>query len=170
MLNGTYPVIVIQKINAAGKPGKSVPVYLDEQLTGIAIESQNRRTEFANDPVVGVSSDNTENPEIAVKQRGVSNGVDIVLKASRNSIGMNLLLPLADVAFENATTGKYLISYFNQNVILFRAKLGHFSTDENSSNTSVTINISLEKEDKSDDEDKQTALPNNGNAYRPFAN
>lgn len=178
MLNGLYPVIVIQKIKpqirgsfSNGKItstdltpslSKPIPVYLDESLTGIAIMSQSRRTEFVNDPIVSA-----ENKEITVKQRGISNGVDIVLKASRNSIGMNLLLPLVDIAFQNANLGGYLISYFNQNIVLFRAKLANFSAEENNADTGVIINISLEREDKYEEEKKQAALPYDGNSSSP---
>ena len=153
MLNGLYPVIVLQKtnfikINVAGKTMfLPIPVYLDENLTGIALMSQSRRVEFANDSIVVDESKDKDNT-LKVKQRGITNGVDIVLKASRNSVGMNLLLPIADIAFQRAAKAEYFISYFNRNVILFRSKLAHFSTDESTSDTSVTINISLVKEDK----------------------
>ena len=159
MLNGLYPVIVFQKINevrgrmengrivstdvSGTALSKPIPIYLDEQLTGIALISQSRRVEFANDTIV----DNATG-EMKVKQRGVSNSVDIELKANRNSTGLNILLPLVNIAFQMAALGKYVISYFNQNVILFSAKLTNFVADENSDNTAVIIRFSLSAEEK----------------------
>jgi hypothetical protein len=178
MLNGLYPVIVLQKvnfakINVAGKTiSLPIPVYLDENLTGIALMSQSRRVEFASDSIVACqSNDAAKDNTLKVKQRGITNGVDIVLKASRDSIGMNLLLPIADIAFQRAAKDEYFISYFNRNIILFKSKLAHFSTDESASDTSVTINISLIKEDKppEEKEGKKLVLQNSGNALKAYA-
>ena len=179
MLNGLYLVIVLHKVNfinvnVGGRPvSLPIPVYLDENLTGIALMSQSRRVEFASDSiVVDESNDTTKSKEntLKVKQRGITNGVDIVLKASRDSIGMNLLLPIADIAFQRAPKDEYYISYFNRNIILFKSKLGHFSTEESTSDTSVTINISLIKEDKPVEGKKKVVLPNNGNPIKAYAN
>lgn len=153
VLNGLYPVIVIQKISDSGILSKPVPVYLDEALTDIAIVSQSRRAEFASDTIIDSKTGSME-----IKQRGLTNAVDMVLRANRNSIGVNILLPLINIAFQNANLGKYQVSYFNQNVVLFRSKIINFSTEENNSNTGVNINISLAQEDKATDDNKNTAV------------
>lgn len=162
MLNGVYPVIVFQKINATGKPGTPIPIYLDEQLTGIAIISQSRKTDFSNDTIV-----DSKTGKVEVKQRGLINGIDIVLKANRNSIGINIILPLINLAFQNANLGLYQVSYFNKNAILFRAKIISFSTEENNSNDGVIINMFLAQEDKSEENNKVAVKKTEGSPGNP---
>ena len=156
MLNGLYPVFVFQKLitraSMSNALSRAVPIYINEALTGIALISQSRRAEFATDAVVDQESGN-----VRVKQRGITNGVDIELKTSRENLGINLLLPLADIAFQRANTDEYLVSYFNRNVILFRAKITSFVARESNSDSGVLISIGLAQESKTEESKDKTA-------------
>jgi hypothetical protein len=172
MLNGSCPVIVFQKTDL-NKVSVAGSVYLDEDLTGLALMSQNGRVELASDSIAVSKGKGpvSKSDTFKIKQRCITNGVDIVLKASRNSMGLNALLPLIDTAFQKAATGEYFVSYFNRNVVLFKSKLASFSTNESPYDTSVIINISLIKEDmlKESKEEKKhnVALPKIGDKTKP---
>lgn len=137
--------------------GIAIPLYISESLTGILHLSQSYKTTFSNDSeadtgAADISGDISVNASTAIqsttiKQRPRSNGVDIAFQANRNSIGINILLPTLDLLFQRAIAGDYYISYFNQNVILFKSKLASFTAEENKENTLVDINISLLKEE-----------------------
>ncbi|MDR2426822.1 MAG: hypothetical protein LBD46_06580 [Endomicrobium sp.] len=180
MLTGLYPVLVLQKvidkkIRGSFSDGritstsiietslsKPMPIYIDEILTGIYLISENRKAEFANDTTV-----DNETGEIKIKQKGLTNDVNLVFGASRNSIGMNILLPLIDVAFENAAIDKYVMSYFNGNTILFRAKIKHFSAEGNNTDNGIKINISLSKEDKIAEKKQEMLDRFDGDSIKP---
>ena len=134
------PVFLIYHLSTDEKTGKSkvdgvpVPIYLSDELTGLCVdsESDSQKKDEAGMP-------------IKVQQRGETQQAKIALKANKNAIGLNILLPLLKSILSLVFAKKeYRIAYFNQNVLIFNARLNSYSMDPGSNDTLVKIEITLD--------------------------
>lgn len=125
-----------------------VPIYLDEKLTGIYVESETRaidietdiQPQYAKDRVTGLPK-----PPI-VTQRGLSSLVTVNLMASRDSILLNVLLSFADLILSKTVSQEYKISYLNGPTTVFRGLLHGLSTSVGgNSDDLVRITLQLQK-------------------------
>jgi hypothetical protein len=139
--------------NGVGLP---IPIYLDENLTGIYIESESKSLDIDTDitPVYRSSKDNTVTN--LINQSGLNNLVTVNMLASRDSILLAVLLSLADMAFNQLVSGGYSISYINGATVIFGGLLHSFSTSESSDDTLIKINLQIQK--------------NNGNKTKQVSN
>lgn len=158
MLNGIAPIIIfdflqVPKLDLAATfskipvlknlpsiPLPSIPIYLDEQLTGLYVDSTSKNIDINTD----MDKDATD-PNPVIIQKGINSLVTINLKASQNSIGMILLSIFCDKIFSSLLDGKYTITYLNKSVTLFGGLLHGFSTIQNSENDLYNISLQLAK-------------------------
>lgn len=175
MLNGLYPVLVISlpaNVSYSALPGvirdllkntAPIPIYLDEDLTGVAVISEDQNIQINSNTVASVNNDNS----LEVLQRGLNNQIDINLQSNRNSIFMNIVLPILKVIFaQRLMNGNYNIAYFSQNNIIFNAKLANFVTEQNADDELVNIKISLLQTEEKKEKPKP-APGNSGTALNP---
>lgn len=138
-LSSTFSKIPVLK-NIPTFPLPSIPIYLDENLTGLYVDSMTKNldvnTEVENNPV---------DPNPIVLQKGINSIVTVNLKATQNSIGMILLSLLCDKIFSRLLDGKYSITYLHSTVTLFGGLLHSFSTVQNSENDLYNISLQLSK-------------------------
>ncbi len=114
----------------------SIPLYLDEQLTGMYVDSQTKNIDVSTE-----TEGNTTDPNPKIFQKNINSIITVNLIASQNSIGMALLTVLSDKIFSSLITTKYSITYLNKSVTLFNGLLHSFSTVQNSDNDLYNISI-----------------------------
>ncbi|MDR0676301.1 MAG: hypothetical protein LBF97_04605 [Elusimicrobiota bacterium] len=178
-MDGTiYAENVIENITTNTR----IPIYL-HRLIGLYVSTENKGLQISSDTMNDYLKLETMNSvtqlagtlktqnktTTTIKQRPLQNSLDISLIGERNSVILNIFLTLADMIFEKLTSGDYSISYFNQNMLVYRAKLGNFNYNMNADNTLVNISLSLiieEKDTKSKD-DSIISLKNIGDETSP---
>jgi hypothetical protein len=158
MLNGVAPIIIFDFLATTNLdlgasfakipvlktiptfPLPSIPIYLDENLTGLYVDSSSKNidinTDLENNPV-------DKNP--IVIQKGINSLITVNLKASSDSIGMILLSLLCDKIFSGLLDGRYSITYLHKSVTLFGGLLHSFSTIQNSENDLFNISLQLSR-------------------------
>lgn len=120
--------------------GIPIPIYLDEKLTGIYIDSESRSIDIQ---TTVEATKEGETPDIS--QRGLDNQVTINMKASKNSVMLTAILALIDMAFQRVVSRSYNVSYFNGSTTIIGGLLHGFSTSTDSDNDLVTISLQLSK-------------------------
>lgn len=123
-----------------------IPLYLDENLTGLAVSNEEDSLNISSDyiPVLN-GMPGADGKSIKVLQRGESQSSRITLTGVKNSIGLNILLPLMKTILSRVFAQKeYRIAYFNQNVLIFNARLTAYQMAPGENDTKVTISITLE--------------------------
>lgn len=138
-LGVTFAKIPVLK-NIPTFPLPSIPIYLDENLTGLYIDSTSKS--------VDVNTENDYNPvdkNPIVIQKGINSLITINMKATQNGIGMILLTLLCDKIFSSLLDGKYSITYLHNSVTLFGGLLHSFSTVQNTENDLFNISMQLSK-------------------------
>lgn len=158
MLNGVSPIIIFDFLatakldlgtafskipvlkNIPTFPLPSIPIYLDETLTGLYVDSQSKN--------IDVNTEQETNQFEAnpiVIQKGINSLVTVNFKANSNSIGMILLNLLCDKIFSSLLDGKYSITYLHSQVTLFGGLLHSFSSIQNSENDLINVSLQLSK-------------------------
>lgn len=140
MLNGLYPIVIfnfskllpsvqdsIAKIPVVSSIVEKVglppiPIYLDEELTGLAIASEEKSIEIQSTTETKTSG---ETPD--VNQKGLSSTVSVTLEANQDSLGLTLFSALADQLFEKVTSKEYSVTYLSGATTVFNGLLGRFS-------------------------------------------
>lgn len=131
--------IIAQAIGSAKNILAPIPVYLDEQLTGLCIQTESKNVDIDTDTItLTTSSDDPIN-----NQRGLSSTVTVTMKAKRGTIGIALLSVLIDVVFQKVTANEYTISYLHGDIIILGALLHSFEINENEDNELSEIKMVL---------------------------
>lgn len=123
-----------------------IPVYLDEELTGLAVKNEEDGMSISTDyiPVLD-GKPGTDGKNIKVLQRGESQSTRITLVGEKNSVGLNILLPMIKSILSKVFAQKeYRVAYFNKNVLIFNARLTSYQMTPGEDDTKVTITITLE--------------------------
>jgi len=163
MLNGVAPLIVfafplssgsthaaISGIPVIGQAiannvGLPIPVYLDKRLTGIYVDNESKAIDIETasfpryEPI-------TNKPLPAISyQRGTQSLITVNLIAKRDSIILNVLLGLCDLAFAKLNQFEYSISYLNGPTTIFNGLLHGFSATQGNDNDLMDIQIQINK-------------------------
>jgi len=159
MLNGIAPVIIFNfslvpkspTFNAisgiplvgdfvANNLGLPIPIYLDERLTGIYIDSEEKSLDVET---------NAQNKSTGFKpkidQRAINSVVRVNMIASRNSVVLTALLALCDIAFTKLASKDYSISYFNGATTIFNGLLQGFSVNADTNDDLYRIRFEISK-------------------------
>ncbi|MDR0676643.1 MAG: hypothetical protein LBF97_06355 [Elusimicrobiota bacterium] len=172
MLNGIYPIFIIQKVENNIAVGLPFIIYLSSIL-GIVDVNENKSFQLANDTLnnymkntLSLSSTTLASGAIkggakleqTVKQRPLGNILNINFEGDENNAILRLFLVFLDKIFENING--YFLSYFNKSIIIYKAKLSDFAYTRNSGTNKVNINISLliEKTDNSKKDEKSDGI------------
>jgi hypothetical protein len=131
------PIIGSTVSNLVGIP---VPLYLDEKLTGIYVESETKAIDI--DTNVQARSDGKPP---SVDQRGLNNLVTINMIASRDSVILAVLLALNDQVFSKVVAKNYSINYFNGITTIFGGLLHGFSTTTGTNDDLIRITMQISK-------------------------
>lgn len=155
MLNGIAPVFLIYFPKAKGIWKFPIPIYLDEKLTGVYVDQNNEQLEVSTESVADISDKKT----VKVIQKGDKQTATVELIANKGSIGLNILLPLLKTLYDYTLKDKdYKIAYFNNNILIFNAKLARAAKVEGRTNDLIAITIELEVKTENKEDDKVTQL------------
>ncbi len=162
MLNGISPLLIFSFKPAlttalfsglAGIPvvgdilpriGIPIPVYLNEQLTGVFIESESKAIDIDTEVHAKYNGDPP-----AVEQRGLNNLVTINMFANKDSIMLAVLLAMNDMIFSRVVSQDYAVSYINGSTTIFNGLLHGFSTNQGSNDDLVRIVMQISKSNQS---------------------
>lgn len=158
MLNGTTPImlfnffkltpdqeaslssipIVSDIVSKVGLP--PIPLYLDEQLTGLVISSQNKNID------IETSIDTLKNGDTpVVNQKAIGSVTTINLVAQRDSVGVQIISALADLILEKVTSKEYSITYLNGAVTIFNGLLHGYSINEGENDDLYQVQIQISR-------------------------
>ncbi len=134
------PLLADTVIDAALSIGVPIPLYLDERLTGVYVESENKAMDI--DEIVQPRYDGLKP---IVDQRAVNSLVTINMLANRNSVVLSVLLALNDMIFTRLISREYHVSYLNGPTAVFAGLLHGFSTQAGADDDLVRITMQLSK-------------------------
>lgn len=156
MLNGVAPILIFYfppgsaPANAlAGIPligstiasfGVPIPIYLDENITGIVVDSETRDIDIET-----VAQPRNDGQPPLIDQRGVNSTVNIHMFAQQDSVILTALLALSDIIFTKVVQKNYSVSYLNGSTLIFNGLLHGFSTNKSTDNDLVKIQMVLSK-------------------------
>lgn len=142
-----------------------IPVYLSQKITGVYVDTDNKGLSISTDYVVGVKKDPVTGAKLrgnlVVEQAGESQNTTVNLIGRRDSVALNVLLPLFQSLYDKVISQKdYRIAYFNKNVLIFNARLASFEVNQTRENNLVSISIGLEvpPEEEKDEEGAQSVI------------
>lgn len=168
MLGGIAPILIfyfptkikIPGVNAlSGIPildqlptqlGVPIPVYLDENLTGILVDTESKAIDIDT-----VAQQRNDGGPPLVNQRGLNNLVTINMIAKRDSIILAMLLALNDMIFQRVVSREYSVSYTNGPTTIFGGLLHGFSSTAEADTDLVNITMQISKSSE-----QGTAPPN----------
>lgn len=144
------PVFLIYKLHTTKdglmQAGVPMPIYLDEELTGLGVANESDSLSISSDYVPVLNGNpGKDGKSIKVLQRGENQQTSITLVGEKNSIGLNILLPLMkSILSQVFAQREYRIAYFNKNVLIFNARLTGYQMTPGENDTRITISITLE--------------------------
>lgn len=158
MLNGLYPVLLFYTapadVKASGKFLPPLPVYLDENATKLALESERESLDIATESLADV-----KDGEVSLVQKGLTQRVNIELKAREDDAILGMILPvLKNIASDVIAANEYKIAYFHRDILIFNAKLAGYEKSPESGTNLIRLSITLEvkPEQKKKEEKKPT--------------
>ena len=127
--------------------GIPLPIYLDERLTGIYIESESKSIDIDTDitPKYETNSAGGIGTTTLINQSGINNLVTINMLASTDNLLLSVLIALNDMVFSKLVSGKYSISYLNNSTLIFKGLLHSFQTSSSSGDTLLKITMQIQK-------------------------
>ncbi len=128
-----------QALSSVGVP---IPIYLDEQLTGLYVQSQNKNVDIATE-----QNDSAQSTKPTLTQKSVSNTVSINLVGKKDSVFLTALLALIDIAYPQLVKAKYRVSYLNGQTVLLGGLIQGITSQEQSDNDLVDVTLTLHKAD-----------------------
>lgn len=159
MLGGISPVLIVNLktfndtmlgslltsvplVGSVFEVGIPVPIYLDERLTGIVVDNENRAINIDTE-VTATKVVKGQINEKLIKQQGVDSDVTLALVAHKDSIFLSALLALMDQIVERVTTDAYSITYMNGATVIFNALLKGVQVSAHRDDDLLSISISL---------------------------
>lgn len=144
MLNGTSPVLFFNfgniEVLGFSLPLLSVPVYLDENLTGVLVDSHERVIDVAHEVDANYSY-----------EKVLSSGFRITLKGRKNNIYLTAFIALFELALKYVPDKAYKIMFFYDDIFLTDACLKSFNANviENTDTRVVSFVVEQRPEKKS---------------------
>lgn len=156
MLNGADPILIFQFYKrvetfenlVAAIPIVSgtvqkldlppIPVYLSEKLTGLYIDSEDKQIEIETE-----TETLTDGSDPKHNQKAINSVVTINMQATRESLGLTLLMSLADLILPKVTSKEYSVTYMHGAIVVFEGLLHSFSVTQNASDDRYNIKLEL---------------------------
>ncbi len=123
-----------------GVAGIPIPIYLDENLTGIMVDNEDKALNFETQP-----QQRQDSKTPVINQRGIQSDTTINLSAKKTSIILTALLALAEQCFLKAVSKKYSVSYFNGPTTLINGLMKSFVVHADPNSELLTIQMVLTK-------------------------
>lgn len=130
--------VVSQDDNQINLP--PIPLYLDENLTGLYIDSENKSID-ADTTIETLTSGATP----ITNQKAVNSTITINMVAKKDSIGLTILSAMMDIIYQKLTSKEYQVTYLHGAVTVFGGLLHAYSVQQNSENELCQITVTLVK-------------------------
>ena len=122
-----------------------IPVYLDEQLTGVYVDTEKYGLSVSTDAVVNYDPEKGNKGNLVLQQKGEGQQVVVNLLGRRDSLILNMLLPTLQSIYSKIVAKKdYRLAYFNQNTLIFNGRLASFEINQTRQNNLVSFSIGIE--------------------------
>ncbi len=158
MLNGIDPILIFQvykllpvesptisTIPLASQARKKVtvavvPLYLSEKITGLYIDDESKNID------VDTQADTLSGGEqILINQKLIQSTHTVNIVASRDSIGLQILLAISEFLLDKVTSQEYEVTYMHGSFTVFGGLLHGLSFDQNSNDTLQKIKLELSR-------------------------
>lgn len=126
--------------SVAANIGVPIPIYMDEELTGIVVESETRAIDI--DTVIQARNDG--GPPLT-DQRGLNSLVTVNMIGSKDSILLNVLLAMSDLIVQKIVSKEYKVSYSNGPTTVIGGLLHGLSTSTTSDDDLIRIVLQIQK-------------------------
>jgi hypothetical protein len=131
---------LLAQLSAAATAGIPIPLYLDEKLTGIYIDSESKSMDV--ETTVQVREDTKK---AIVDQRGINSLVTLHMIARKDSILLSVFLALNDLIFSKIVAQEYSITYMNGSTVVFGGLLHGFSSEPEAGTDLVRMTLQISK-------------------------
>lgn len=153
MLGGLSPVLIFKFLKAVDGTGLSftVPVYLDEGITGIGQMSESKSSTFSREKVGKVKFIKSEGESVTLRWVG-----------SNKATGIVVLINLIRQAIKKMDEGKdakatnYYVSYFSPTTIISKGYISDYRQDMNNESDKLEIEFTIE--DNIEEEEEATTV------------
>lgn len=143
-------------ISAAG--GIPIPIYLDEQLSGIVVDSIANAYDI-DTAVEGINKATA----LDVSQRVIDSTLTVNMTCnSKDSLILSAILAFMDMILRKAVSRAYTISFINGSTVLLDGLLKSFNTTMDSDSEKVSISMVISKNNGKPDPVYNTINPVNG--------
>lgn len=115
-----------------------IPLYLSELLTGVYIDTESKNIDIDTDQN-GLSS----GLPAPVNQRPLGSVTSINLVGKRSSVGLTILLALAEMILDKVVSQEYEVTYINGAVSVYGGLIHGFSYEQGADNDLYKIKIDL---------------------------
>lgn len=155
-LNGLSPIILFQlykslpaasatlaKIPLTGVAKQKatyavIPLYLDEQLTGIAIDTESKNIDIETKPD-GLTSGEAG----PVNQKPLGSITTVNMIAKQGSVGLTILLALSELLLDKVVSQEFEITYMNGAITVFGGLIHSFSFDQGGDNDLMKLKLEI---------------------------
>jgi hypothetical protein len=161
MLDGKSPLIILHRalktpggamegpasVNRFAAIGVPIPIYLDERILAMAVESETRNIGIPTRIITNSSSDSKTGTTAAPKtiQEGGESQYVINFVANRKSLYLQTLLTFGDMAMDAASSEEIKFSYFNGPTVMIMGVLNGITTSATADSTKLNVSISFSK-------------------------
>lgn len=137
----TLAKIPIAAVRRAKTLFSVIPIYLDEKLTGLQIDSETKNIDVTTDMV-----STTDGEPVTAVQKALGSITTINLKARQGSVGLTILLALMELLLDKVTSQEYEITYMHGPVLVYGGLIHSFSYEVGTSNDDLCrIKLELSK-------------------------
>lgn len=158
MLNGLEPILIFQLYKltpsaettlskiplTSGTKSKTtfavIPIYLSERLTGIFIDDESKNID------IGTEQNSLTSGEPGpVNQQSLGSITTINLIAKQSSVGLTILLALAELILDKVTSQEYEITYMHKGITVFGGLIHGFSYEQPANTDLFKIRLELSR-------------------------
>lgn len=142
VFNALSGLPLIGKDKIFSSVGVPIPIYLDEQLTGLYVQSENKNVDILTE-----QNDSAASGKPTLTQKSISNTVSVNMVGKKDSIFVTALLALVDIAYPLLVKAKYRVSYLNGQTVVLGGLLQGVTSQANNDNELVDITLVIHKAD-----------------------
>lgn len=136
-LSGLPPAVASTLTGIVGIP---IPIYLEENITKILLDGDDRNLNFETMQAQDQTGKNAK-----TFQRGIQNDVSINMRADNTSLILTAILALVEQCFALAVGRKYSISYFSGTTVIIGGLINGFNTSQDPNKTETHITMTITK-------------------------
>lgn len=130
---------LVSDIAAAAKATYAIiPLYLDENLTGIMVDTESKNIDIETKPD-GLSSGEAG----PVNQKPLGSITTVNLIAKRDSVGLTILLALSELLLDKVVSQEFEITYMNGAITVFGGLIHSFSFDQGGNDDLLKLKLEI---------------------------